>query len=138
MDALALGGGTLAELGDDTVRVLSRCLPAIGPRDNPVNVMGAAPVSRYQEALRILLAAREVDAVLFMHAPTPLVPAGEIASACLPLIQSSAKLVLSCWLGGAVVAGARAATTGAGIAVALHKAGRGAAAAQYPIGSRSS
>ena len=45
-------------------------MPSIGPQDNPVNVLSDAPASRYQDVLRILLAAREVDAVLFMHAPT--------------------------------------------------------------------
>ena len=54
--------------------------------------------------------------VLFMHAPTAIVPASEIASACLPLIQQSPKPVLTCWLGGAAVAAARAACAVAGIA----------------------
>ncbi|HAL38745.1 MAG TPA: GNAT family N-acetyltransferase, partial [Polaromonas sp.] len=106
-DALALGGGTLAELGDETVRALNQCLPATWSRGNPVDIIGDAPVSRYQDALRVLLAEPEVDAVLFIHAPTAIVPAGEIASACLPLIQGSAKPVLTCWLGGATVAAAR-------------------------------
>lgn len=115
-DALALGGGTLAELGDDTVRALNQCLPATWSRGNPVDIIGDAPVSRYQDALRVLLADPEVDAVLFIHAPTAIVPAGEIASACLPLIQGSAKPVLTCWLGGATVAAARQASAAAGIA----------------------
>ena len=116
MDALARAGAALARFEDDTLRALGRCVPSIGPQDNPVNVLSDAPASRYQDVLRILLAAREVDAVLFMHAPTGPVPAQELATACLPLIQSSGKLVLSCWMDGPGAAKARAAMTSAGIA----------------------
>ena len=115
-DALSLGGGRLAELGPETLKALDQCLPATWPRANPVDIIGDAPVARYGAALRVLLAAPEVDGVLFMHAPTAIVPAGEIAAACLPLIQQAAKPVLACWLGGATVAGARQAFSDAGIA----------------------
>jgi acetyltransferase len=115
-DALALGGGCVAELGESTLRALDECLPAAWPRGNPVDIIGDAPVGRYCDALRVLLAAREVDGVLFMHAPTAIVPAGDIARACLPLIGQAAKPVLACWLGGATVAAARQACSEAGVA----------------------
>lgn len=116
MDALALGGATLAELENDTLQALGRCVPSIGPQDNPVNVLGDAPVSRYLEVLRILLAACEVDAVLWLHGPASRASAEKIAIACLPLIQSSGKLVLTCLVGARWVAKAREAMTGAGVA----------------------
>ncbi|MCM2251328.1 MAG: bifunctional acetate--CoA ligase family protein/GNAT family N-acetyltransferase [Ramlibacter sp.] len=115
-DALALGGGRLAELGDATLRALDECLPASWPRGNPVDIIGDAPVGRYGDALRVLLAAPEVDGVLFMHAPTAIVPSADIARACLPLIQPAGKPVLACWLGGATVAAARQACADAGVA----------------------
>jgi acetyltransferase len=115
-DALQLGGGKLAELSPQTLADLDQCLPATWSRSNPVDIIGDAPIGRYQDALRVLLAASEVDAVLFMHAPTAIVPAGDIAAACLPLITVSYKPVLTCWLGGSAVTVARAACTHAGIA----------------------
>jgi acetyltransferase len=45
--------------------------------------------------------------VLFMHAPTAIVAATQIAEACAPLLQGADKPVLSCWLGGTSVAPAR-------------------------------
>jgi acetyltransferase len=108
-DALQLGGGKLAELSAQTLADLSQYLPATWSRGNPIDIIGDAPVGRYQDALRIVLAAPEIDAVLFMHAPTAIVPAHEIASACLPFMLESSKPVLTCWLGGAVVAAARTA-----------------------------
>ncbi len=115
-DALASGGGTLAVLGPQTLAALDACLPATWPRANPVDIIGDAPAQRYVDALRVLLAAPEVDGVLFMHAPTAIVPAGAIAQACLAQMQAAAKPVLTCWLGGAVVHAAREACAQAGVA----------------------
>ncbi len=115
-DALALGGGRLAVLGESSLVALDQCLPAAWSHGNPIDIIGDAPVGRYQDALRVLLAAPDVDAVLFMHAPTAIVPAREIAQACLPLVLESASAVLSWWLGGAAVAAARTDCTAAGIA----------------------
>ena len=114
-DALALGGGKLAILSEKSLAALDQCLPVGWSHGNPVDIIGDAPLARYQDALRVLLAAGEVDGVLFMHAPTAIVPAGDIAAACLPLMRAPAKPVLTCWLGGAAVASARAACAAAGI-----------------------
>lgn len=113
-DAVSLGGGTLATLAPSTLAALDAVLPANWSHGNPVDLVGDAPVSRYEAALRVVLAAPEVDGVLFMHAPTAIVPALEIAQACLPLLQKADKPVLSAWLGGRAVEGARQAFAGAG------------------------
>jgi acetyltransferase len=115
-DALALGGGALAVLGEGTLEALNQCLPSTWSHGNPIDIVGDAPVSRYADSLRVLLAAPEVDGVLFIHAPTAIVPADRIAATCLPLIQAAAKPVLTCWLGGAAVALARRDSASAGIA----------------------
>lgn len=115
-DALTLAGGQLAKLQPATLSALDACLPSTWSRDNPVDIIGDAPVERYQDALRILLAAPEIDGLLFIHAPTAIVPASEVADACLPLLQAARKPVLVSWLGGAVVAPARQATRSAGLA----------------------
>ncbi|SFC25625.1 acetyltransferase [Polaromonas sp. OV174] len=115
-DALELGGGRLARLSEQTMGGLDQCLPASWSHGNPIDIIGDAPVSRYQDALRVLLAAPDVDAVLFMHAPTAIVPASDIALACLPMMRESVKPVLTCWLGGAAVALARQSSAQAGIA----------------------
>ena len=106
-DALSRDGGQLAALSETTLAALDQCLPPNWSHGDPVDIAGDAPVSRYQDALRILLAAPEVDALLFMHAPTAIVSADAIAIACLPLLQQAAKPALTCWLGGAAVAAAR-------------------------------
>ena len=114
-DALSLGQGRLAELSGATLEMLDDCLPANWSRGNPVDIVGDAPIERYRDALRVLLAAPEVDGVLFMHAPTAIVPAAQIAEACLPLVREARKPVLSSWLGGRTVEPARRAFALAGL-----------------------
>jgi len=113
-DALALAGGQLAALSDATLQALDAGLPANWSRGNPVDIVGDAPVERYVHALRTLLAAQEVDGILFLHAPTAVVPAVDIAQACLPLLQGLDKAVLACWLGGGSVEAARRLSADAG------------------------
>jgi acetyltransferase len=106
-DALASAGGRLVSLDARTLQDLDAMLPAHWSGTNPVDIAGDAPPARYLQALRTLLAAPEVDGILFMHAPTAVADAGEIAQACLPLLQAGDKPVLACWLGGASVQRAR-------------------------------
>jgi acetyltransferase len=53
--------------------------------------------------------------VLFIHAPTAIVPSAEIAAAVAPVIKESRRNVLACWLGGDAVRRARDAFAQAGI-----------------------
>jgi acetyltransferase len=116
VDALVAGHGRLAELSAATLQALDQCLPANWPRANPVDIIGDAPAQRYVDALRVLLAAPEIDGVLFMHAPTAIVPSAEIAAACLPIVQQADKPVLGCWIGGDVVGAGRRVFSEAGVA----------------------
>lgn len=114
-DALSLGGGQLATLSAATLAALDQRLPSTWSHGNPVDLIGDAPIERYTDALQLLLQAPEVDAVLFMHAPTAVVPSAEIAEAILPLLRAPGKPVLACWMGGDVVQAARDASAAAGV-----------------------
>ncbi|MBX3606175.1 MAG: bifunctional acetate--CoA ligase family protein/GNAT family N-acetyltransferase [Piscinibacter sp.] len=114
-DALALSGGRLAALEPATLAALDAVLPATWSHGNPVDLIGDAPTERYTAALQVLLAAREVDAVLFMHAPTAVVPSQDIARAVVPLLAAPGKPVLACWMGADVVRAAADACARAGV-----------------------
>lgn len=101
-DALAAAGGTLA--------ALSAAAPA-----NPLRLEGGAAPERYAAVLGELLRDPGVDAVLLIHAPAAGADATRIAELLAPLARGSGKNVLSCWLGGAAVAGARQVFAGAGL-----------------------
>ena len=114
-DALVRSGGSLATLEADTLARLDAVLPANWSRGNPVDIIGDAPSQRYVDALRILLDAGELDAVLLIHAPTAIVPSTVIAEALVPIARDADLIVLSSWLGGDAVAAARRTFSAAGL-----------------------
>ncbi|MGD9601702.1 MAG: GNAT family N-acetyltransferase [Gammaproteobacteria bacterium] len=114
-DALVRGGGELAALSDATLAALDAKLPATWSRANPLDIIGDAPVARYVQTLDVLCEAPEVDAILFMHAPTAIVPSLDIARAIVPRIRGAGRNVFTCFLGGTTVEPARALLAEAGI-----------------------
>ncbi|MGX6564808.1 bifunctional acetate--CoA ligase family protein/GNAT family N-acetyltransferase [Cupriavidus necator] len=106
-DALILGGGHLASLDQESVRRLDEILPPTWSHGNPVDMIGDAPVERYLETLKVLLDDAGSDAVLFIHAPTAIVPSSDIALALTATICQSPRNVFSCWLGAEAVSQAR-------------------------------
>jgi acetyltransferase len=105
-DAAATEGVPLAELDGATRARLDAVLPANWSHANPVDIIGDAPAQRYVQALQAL-SQDTASAVLFIHAPTAIVPSAEIAQALLPLVSAKPRRVLGCWLGDAAVAQAR-------------------------------
>jgi acetyltransferase len=115
-DAAELAGVALAPLPDAMRAALDAALPANWSHGNPVDIIGDAPVPRYVQTLQTLLADPGTGSLLFIHAPTAIVPSAEIAQALLPLAHDAPGRLLSCWLGNPAVQAARAAFHGAGIA----------------------
>jgi len=115
-DAAAHEGVALAEPGAALLARLDAVLPIHWSHANPIDIIGDAPVERYAETLSALLADDSAGAVLFVHAPTAIVRAEDIARACLPLVRSHASRVMSAWLGDHAVAQARKLFEDAGIA----------------------
>lgn len=103
-DALQAGGAQLAPLSEAT---LERLRKLGAPRANPLDLLADAPVEHYVGALEALLQESQADALLFLHAPTGMVPSLEIAQALAPLLLAARKNVLSCWMGGRAVGAAR-------------------------------
>ena len=114
-DAAAALGVELAPLGPTTVQALSAGLPENWSHANPVDIIGDAPVERYVHTLSTLLATPDTGTILFMHAPTAIVPSADIARALVPLVRDHPGRVASCWLGDGAVAEARALFHEAGI-----------------------
>ncbi|MCW5655284.1 GNAT family N-acetyltransferase [Hydrogenophaga sp.] len=106
-DAAAGMGVPLTRLDGALKARLDAVLPANWSHANPVDIIGDAPAERYVQALQAL-AGDAGSAVLFIHAPTAIVPSLDIAQALLPQVQAKPRRVLGCWLGDAAVAQARA------------------------------
>jgi acetyltransferase len=114
-DALITSGGKLSALSETTLQKLDEVLPSTWSHGNPVDIIGDAPAERYVQTLEELLHDPQSDAILFIHAPTAIVPSADIAKAIAPLAQAAPRNILACWLGGNAVAQARHIFSEAGI-----------------------
>lgn len=98
-DALLEGGGSLAVFDEEAKAALSKLLGPNWLRHGVVDMsFGAAPAD-YAEALRALLRAPGVNAVLVIHVPFPGVSAEEAASAMAEVLAKTNRTVLACWMG---------------------------------------
>ena len=113
-DEAAALGVPLAPLDEAMLARLDAVLPVNWSRANPVDIIGDAPAERYIAALDAL-ANDPASAVLFIHAPTAIVPSAEIAQAVLPQLTTAPRRVLGSWLGETAVAQARRLCREAGV-----------------------
>ncbi|MAY67658.1 MAG: GNAT family N-acetyltransferase [Rhodospirillaceae bacterium] len=115
VDRLAQTGGRLAEFSDATLAALDKVLPASWSRGNPADIIGDAPPERYAAAMRTVLAAKEADAVLVMHAPTATASSTAAAQAVIDVAKETKAPVLANWVGQEAVAPARKMLRDAGV-----------------------
>ncbi|HTY70657.1 MAG TPA: bifunctional acetate--CoA ligase family protein/GNAT family N-acetyltransferase [Alphaproteobacteria bacterium] len=112
-DALLDGGGRLAELSPETIARLDKVLPRTWSRNNPVDIIGDAPGTRYADAMAPLLEAPEVDAVLVLNCPTAVASGVEAAQSV--VAAASRRIILTTWLGSGAAVEARRLFSQAGI-----------------------
>ncbi|MDR0274400.1 MAG: GNAT family N-acetyltransferase [Burkholderiaceae bacterium] len=119
-DAAARHGVPMATLEPELVQALDKVLPANWSRGNPVDIIGDAPGQRFVDALNALAGhPKQTGTILFIEAPTAIVPPDNVARALVPVIrpkEGAGLPVISCWLGGPAVVQARQRCVDAGIA----------------------
>jgi len=98
-DALIGQGGRLAEIDAATVAQLNTFLPASWSHGDPIDIIGDARGSRYAEALKVLMAAPGIDAILVLNCPTAVADSYDAASAVVTAAKTSPRVVLTNWLG---------------------------------------
>jgi acetyltransferase len=105
VDALAAHGGKLADLSPETIAKLNENLPNTWSHGNPVDIIGDAPVDRYNKAFEVLLNAPEIDNILVMHCPIAVVNATDVAQGIVDIIKKTGttKSISACWLGAEMV-----------------------------------
>ena len=91
----------LAELSEKTKKKLRAVLPPMAAVGNPVDIIGDASAARYQDALKILTAERDVDGILVML--TPQMMTETLGTAELILKFSKKKPLLPVFMGGAAI-----------------------------------
>jgi acetyl coenzyme A synthetase (ADP forming)-like protein len=98
-DAAIRHGLELALLRPETVESLEAKLPPTANFRNPVDVVGDASHQRYEEALRAVLADRNVDGVVLLLTPQAMTEIEATAECVGKLAKPSGKPVLASFLG---------------------------------------
>jgi acetyl coenzyme A synthetase (ADP forming)-like protein len=99
-DACESAGLDVVQLSDTTRRRLAGLLPPGASIENPVDLLAATDPISFEAALRVLLEAPEVDAVITVY--TPIQPGSEVGiSSAIATVQADkpTKPVLACFLG---------------------------------------
>ncbi len=98
-DSAGESGVALARFDAATLARLRQFLPAQSACANPVDARADATPARLAEAVAIVLADANVDAVLALHVPRPQIGATDAARAVAGVARASTKPVLAAWLG---------------------------------------
>jgi acetyltransferase len=102
-DALIARDGELAELSPETLDQLNEALPPFWSRNNPVDVLGDAPPTRFAKAAEIVLNDANTDAVLVILTPQAMTDPTATATAIAAVAKKAHKPVLAAWMGGTLV-----------------------------------
>jgi acetyltransferase len=115
VDALTLKDGHLATLSEETVKTIDALVPDDWPGTNPITLRDSAPPDHYAAAVKTMLNAGEVDAVMVLHAPTAMASSAAAAAAVIDAALEGPGNVLTSWMGGEQVVTARRSFADAGI-----------------------
>jgi acetyl coenzyme A synthetase (ADP forming)-like protein len=119
-DACEAAGIELPQLTAVTTERLAALLPSEASTQNPVDLLGSATASAYEQAIPLVLADPGVDALIALFAPAAPASADEVAEAVARAVTGVTKPVL------AVV------MTAQGVPAAFARPGSGVAAFTYP------
>jgi acetate---CoA ligase (ADP-forming) len=103
-DACVRQGLELADLSDETCKILTAALPAAASVKNPVDVLGDAQHDRYQATLEAVLKDDNVDGLVVILTPQNMTDIEEIARGITRLDPDCGKPILTSFMGGADVA----------------------------------
>lgn len=116
IDKLISAGGKLAEFSAETQAALHHSeVDMSKPGENPVDLGGNASPERFVQALEIVTADPNVDAVLVVHAPTRMAPSLVTAQALIDNRKKFRRNLLTSWMGLKEALNARHASNIAGI-----------------------
>lgn len=96
-------GIPLAELSAKTHHALNKILPEAWSQGNPIDILGDATPTRYQEALQICLKDPQMDGIVVILTPQAMTQPLEVAQSILKIAKKSLKPILACWMGGVQV-----------------------------------
>jgi acetyltransferase len=100
-------GIELTSMSPETMDALNKALPNVWSHGNPVDIIGDAPPERYQQAVDICLEDPGVDGAIVILTPQAMTRPADVAKAVIKSAEKSSKPVITSWMGGHQVEGAR-------------------------------
>ena len=100
VDALSARGGHLVQISPETIEALNEVLPAAWSHANPIDVLGDASASRYEEAIKRAVQDPNADGLLVILTPQSMTDILGVADAVIAAAATTEKPVLATWMGG--------------------------------------
>jgi acetyl coenzyme A synthetase (ADP forming)-like protein len=98
-DMTVTSGLQLAKFREETIEVLDSHLPKTANLQNPVDVIGDAPMDRYENALAAVIRDEGVDGALVILTPQSMTDVLGTAEAIVRIARRSHKPILCCFMG---------------------------------------
>lgn len=99
-DVLLSSDGSLAQLSEESIKKLDAILPPYWSRNNPVDIIGDADLSRYTGAIDVCLADPDVDGILVIFAPRLAAKPESLAEAIIEIAKKTTKPIVVTGMGG--------------------------------------
>ncbi|MGQ9515130.1 MAG: bifunctional acetate--CoA ligase family protein/GNAT family N-acetyltransferase [Thermoproteota archaeon] len=91
---------TLANLSDETIKLLDSFLPSYWSKSNPVDILGDADIERYEKAIEVCTSDPNVDGLIIIYTPQGAAPSTDLAGSIIKKVKHRKKPVLTVWIGG--------------------------------------
>lgn len=92
-------GMKLGKLSDDTIEEIGKICPPNWSHRNPVDIIGDSTAQRYDDALRILMNAEEIDAVIVLLSPTAMAHPLNLAYRIVDIQEATGKPISVSFVG---------------------------------------
>ncbi len=103
-DGLLSNGGELAQLSEESMKLLNEFLPPHWSHNNPIDVLGDALPDRFAKVMEIAAHDPNIDGLLAITCPQGMSEPTLTAEHLKPYAHSTGKPVLAAWMGGPEVA----------------------------------
>jgi acetyltransferase len=98
-DSVISHGGELAELSEETKRIMDANLPPYWSHGNPLDILGDADTKRYELAVKACIADPNVDGLLVVYTPQGTTQPTNLAETVTKIAADRRKPMLTVWMG---------------------------------------
>jgi acetate---CoA ligase (ADP-forming) len=98
-DEVVKHGFEMAELSEETVKVMKEALPEAASTHNPIDVLGDARADRYKMALEAIIKDKEAEGIIVLLTPQSMTEIEETAQVIIDVTKDSDKPIVVSFMG---------------------------------------